>query len=399
MKIRAAILLCLIAALLLSACAVPVEVRQTDMPDTTDTTQPDITEPPAPTDGEAEDAWPSYRLEVEPLTLSIDGMQDGLLEIKDTQGDLVLFALQEKLLDAQGMYAYYRTTRLGIYNTVEQAVSALWTLENEGWYYLGAFSGTDSAVFACINDYTAAYPSDFSLIAFDEKQTPLHSLDSQYPMLASMSDGTVLFSYVENGGSFGVCAIRDGAINDVLKWVSDGDSVRPLGGEMSVCGERFAYPCVQDGQAVLVTADLNGETERQTLEYGKEKLDSFSLTAQGLVASLSLNEDTDEAERALTFYRKTGEPVSKKRRAADGALYRIAFDNIFGVAVDSFFNAYILYATNGRVDCHKLSDSELGELAPLNGTAVGFYVADDVSFYFYYRETQQLYRVTLAPAA
>ncbi len=56
MKIRATILLCLIAALLLSACAVPVEVRQTDMPDTTDTTQPDITEPPTPTDGEAEDA-------------------------------------------------------------------------------------------------------------------------------------------------------------------------------------------------------------------------------------------------------------------------------------------------------------------------------------------------------
>ena len=402
MRFRRMIAICLLAVLLLlSACNAPAEAGQTDAPDTSVPTDAptDMTEPSAD-DEAASDEWPSYRMDIEPIPLSIDGADDGILEIKDARGDRVLFALHEKLLDPQGMYAYYRTVSLGIYSTSEQTVTTLWTLETVGWYYAGALCAEDSAVFACMTDYSDAHPDAYSLIALGEAQNELCSLEGEYsPMLAAMPDGSVLFSYAQNDGAFGVRAILDGTVSDVLKWQSDGDSVQPLGGELSVCGESFAYPCVQDGQAVLITADLQGETAREPLEYGKEKLDSFSLTQQGLVASLSLNEGSDDAERALTFFRKTGEPLRLARQATDGALYRMAFDNIFGFAVDSLFDLYVLYASGDRIDCHKLTDDELGALAPLNGTTADIFVADDVSFCLYYPEAGQLFRVTLAPAA
>ena len=61
------------------------------------------------------------------------------------------------------------------------------------------------------------------------------------------------------------------------------------------------YKRQDHGQCVLIRADRSGELDRQTLIPKKEKLDSCYLTREGMVACLSIDEDTDQFHRELTL--------------------------------------------------------------------------------------------------
>ena len=49
---------------------------------------------------------------------------------------------------------------------------------------------------------------------------------------AALEDGTAVFSYVEPDGPFGVRAVSDGQVTDLLTWQT-GDRTEPLGGPCS----------------------------------------------------------------------------------------------------------------------------------------------------------------------
>ena len=55
----------------------------------------------------------------------------------------------------------------------------------------------------------------------------------------------------------------------------------------------------------------------------KEKLDSCYLTREGMVACLSIDEDTDQFHRELTLL--SAREDAQRRSGEDGALYRMRF--------------------------------------------------------------------------
>ena len=85
---------------------------------------------------------------------------------------------------------------------------------------------------------------------------------------------------------------------------------------MSVCGSEFGYVYADHGQCVLIRADRSGELDRQTLIPKKEKLDSCYLTREGMVACLSIDEDTDQFHRELTLL--SAREDAQRRSGEDG---------------------------------------------------------------------------------
>ncbi len=127
-------------------------------------------------------------------------------------------------------------------------------------------------------DYEHVYPSEYVLVLLGQDQKALPDISCTVQELWALEDGTAVFSYVEPDGQFGVRAVSDGQVTDLLTWQT-GDQTEPLGGgEMSVCGSEFGYVYADHGQCVLIRADRSGELDRQTLIPQEREADSCYLT-------------------------------------------------------------------------------------------------------------------------
>lgn len=395
---KGCILILVLLATILSACSSPTDVADHSETALSDSTSALPTENTTPVSSAPNDTqqWPTYRIEAAELPVNIRIPEGCSLELKDMRNGLLLFAMQEKQLDTDKLFAFFLTRFLGVYDTTKGEVIEQWEPQEPGWYFAGAFCGASEAVFARIDDYFNAIPSEYSVVSFGaDSQETLQSFSGEIQVLQHLDD-TALFSYYDSDGNFGVRSVDGSGVSDVLQWKTDQDRTMPLGGDLSVCGERFTYACVQGGQCVLLTADLSGELSRAALEYQTEKLDNLCLTPHGVVASLSLNEGTPDARRELVLFHDSGERYAVK---SYGALYRMAFSNIFGCAVDSFYQPYLITAAEDRIACRMLSDELPEEMQVLAGNPVFFFRGDDHTLYFYYTELQRLFQVFLAPAA
>lgn len=123
----------------------------------------------------------------------------------------------------------------------------------------------------------------------------------------------------------------------------------------------------------------------------KEKLDSCYLTREGMVACLSIDEDTDQFHRELTLL--SAREDAQRRSGEDGALYRMRFAGEFGLAVDYRFRLQLLRLEDGAVTCMSAPLPE--PLKDMGESAVNLYAAGDHTFYLFYRKEQKLYRVTV----
>lgn len=336
--------------LLLSACAAAgpqepstVSAAPTDAPT-------EVTE--APPDDAPQ--WPTYTVTADEVVLNFPMQGEARLELFDARGSLLLFALQEKHSSDDGFFTYYTTQAVGIYDTAASAVARQWKPAEAGWYYCGALTGTDTAVVARIDDYTNAVPSDYSVVSLrEERQEALQSFSGAIQVVQQFGDAA-LFSYYEADGKFGVRIVTNDAVQDFLTWQSEVETVMPLAGDLSVCGERFAYACVEAGQCVLLTADLTGELSRVTLEYQKEKFDNLCLTPNGLLVSLSLDEGTADTRRELALFDTKGHRQAVK---ASDPFYRMAFPNLLGSAVDAAYRPYLIAAAAVTASCSAPSPS------------------------------------------
>lgn len=343
--------------------------------------------------GVEETPWPRFDVTAEELMLSIPVAEGQRLEILDAQGALLLFALQEKHLSGDGNYATFTTALAGIYDSTTAEITAQWTPQEAGWYFTGALSRAGTAVFGRIDDYQNAVSSQASVVLFDAlRQETLQSFRGTVQVMQHLGEA-VLFSYSEADGRFGVRAVTQDVVQDLLGWQTDAAVTKPLGGDLSVCGERFTYAFVDGGQCVLLTADLSGEQSRVTLQSPGEKFDNLCLTPSGLVISLSLGEGTDDAHRELTLFKPNGERLSAK---ASSPFYRMAFADTLGAGVDHLFHGYLINAEEDRILFRSLFPLLPEGLSALDGEALRLLRGDDSTLYFYYTELQRCLRVSLS---
>ncbi len=333
----------------------------------------------------------TYTLEVQEIPLSPELEDTWEWIVLDTREDQVLFAVQEKHSVDEKMYSYRLTREIGIYDVEQACVTARWELETPGWYQAGALTGEGTACCAGAKDYEHVYPSEYGIILLGQDQKELPDISCTVQELWALEDGTAVFSYVEPNGQFGVRTVTNEQVTDLLTWQT-GDRTEPLGGgEMSVCGSEFGYVYADHGQCVLIRADCSGELDRQTLIPKKEKLDSCYLTQEGMVACLSIDEDTDQFHRKLTLLSARGD--AQRRSGEDGALYRMRFAGEFGLAVDYRFRLQLLRLEDGVVTCMSAPLPE--ELKNMGESAVNLYAAGDRTFYLFCHKEQKLYRVTV----
>ena len=316
--------------------------------------------------------------------------------VLDAKEEQILYAIQEKRINQEQMYSYRLTREIGIYDADRSQVTAQWQPETPGWYQAGAITGAGSACCAGAVDYTHVYPSEYVLVCLDQKQTELQTLHGTLQQLEALTDGTVVFSFVADTGRFGVGSVAAGQVQEILSRQTQGQT-EPLAGELSVSGTEFSYVYAEDGRCTLIRADRSVELQRWSLEPEKEKLDCCCLTPNGLLACLSLEEDTDAFRRELTFFPLQGDKTVLRRSGADGALYRIRFGETWGLAVNSSFHLQVLQADASAVACTAARLPEV--LEAQDGTAVHLNAADGASFYLFYPRSQELYRVSFPEAA
>lgn len=333
-----------------------------------------------------------YSLEAQEIPLPPDLEDTWEWIILDAQGDQVLFAVQERQVAQEQMYSYRLTREIGLYDVGQACVTARWEPETPAWYQAGAITGEGTACVAGAKDYEHVYPSEYGLVLLGQDQEEVPAISGTVQELRALEDGTAIFSFVKPDGRFGVRAISGREVTDLLTWQAGGQTEPLGGGELSVCGSEFGYVYAEDGRCVLVRAGLSGELERQSLVPGKEKLDSCHLTQEGMVACLSIDEDTDQFHRELTLL--SAREGAQRRSGGDGALYRMRFSGELGIAVDSRFRLQLLRLEDGAVTCMPAPLPE--ELERVNESTVDLYAAGDDVFYVFYSAERRLYRVSVA---
>lgn len=386
--------LLLLAAIAMTACSAP-SLESVPPSDTTTTPDAVSTVPTETGTVNPADWMPTYGLSVEPLPLPEVETENGFLEILDGRNNLVLCAEQLKILDQATMSSYFLTKKLGIYDTGSRQYLCTWVPETEGWYYAGGLISDHSALCAVREDYWNTYPAEFALIDFGDTQKRIENIVGEIQAVRSSKGGTVWVSSQVPDGSFGIGCYSGNVYSDVLSWECR-EGQEPMDGQITPCGVQTGFSCVTEGQCVLMALDEAGTGWEYRLEYLKERLDSFCLTPCGIVACLSVNQDTPDAHRALVLITNGDQCAELRRGALDGALYQMRFAGTMGVAVDYRWGIHVLAVKEDRLGTEPLNAPELAELLNQN---VRFFTADEASFYFFYPDAQRLFRVILAPSA
>jgi hypothetical protein len=360
-------------------------------PATSDDTSP--TETSAQDDPNAsEQAWaPTFACDVQVLPLPAVEQPDNVLEVLDGSGQLILFAEQTPTYGADGLFSAYQTQRIGIFDVSENQVVVSWEPQEDGWCCGGALESEQTAV--CILRQSEASQQD-ALYALGESQRCLLREDGELQFVKSAENGKIWLSFADHDGSFGIGSVQNGTYDTYATWQA-ADGTESLGGLLAVYDDTVGYYGAENGNGTIMIGDPSGITTRYPLEYETERMDSFCMTSNGVLACLSVGEGTKDAHRELVLWNADG-TQTVLRRAASGALYQMCYAKSFGVCVDSNWRVHILSTAEGQI-----FESTMQDVLPddLMEEAVWFCAADDFSFYFYYPYANQLLRVTVSPSA
>jgi len=240
------------------------------------------------------------------------------------------------------LYAFRQTMRVGIYDLTQKAATSLWTPQEPSVYQQGCLLGNGTALCSAALDYTFPITNEYALIRLDEEQTTVQTLSRTVQEMGRLQDGSAVFSYVDNSGTFGVRPITGNQADDVLTYtISEGSS--PLRGELSVWQNQFCYACEKDFCLTMVTVEGQQERSRIRLTQQTEKLDSFCLGEESVWACLSLNEGTNQAQRIMVRWSGENRQDLLRRPATDRPLYRLSSGGRTALTVDADCRLYALY--------------------------------------------------------
>lgn len=182
-----------------------------------------------------------------------------------------------------------------------------------------------------------------------------------------------------------VC-VRDGVLSDEL------DSLSPTldSAQISVFGEKLCYIQDRDETSYFTTVRADGSTVENEFHIQTEKLDSFCLTGQGILASMST-----KSGHKYVLMAPDGSRTTLERPGNDAALYRLTASGSSVLAVDPYFHLYAITAQDGQI---QLWSDVFGDLPDSDDQAVSFFSGTDDSFYLLY-SGNRLFRLTAAPEA
>lgn len=349
----------------------------------------------------AEAGEPDYTLQAIPFSFPEGLKEEQQLDILDTDGERLLYRLHESIRDG-GIHPPINQ-KLGLYSLSEDKILLelefpdAQTLQGgillpEGFAYCQttADSGEQEEIEYQIFRADGAGEAQLIDSGFYENGIGLP------PSFARLDSGDALYSYQQrrDGSSFFGLRRLDGAeqLHSLLE-LEKTEHTGPLNSEISTNGREYLYFLKQENAGVFYVGDAEHVISTSSLQPG-EKLVSCTLLEDGGVFLLSVQEDSPNWHKELSYRDLQGQPLSEEtdlnrlfylnRMCSNGK------DRI--LAVGDRFEIYNVWIEDGLIQKEKLDQSLFpGEL--LNQSLRFFHLSES-SYLLHYQQEDLLYLLT-----
>lgn len=318
------------------------------------------------------------------LTLDLEQTQSQSLFLMDARGSRLLFALSDQEIDPATTSVRHYSSSIFIYNAETEQIETVWTPEIEGDYQSGILTSDTTALCGVCLDPSGDNAD--TVVSLGAEQNIMAQVDGALDVPVRLGDPIAIFPYTEfESGEpvYHALSIQNNEIigNDV--WLTV-----PLAAS-SICysQDQVCYITEIDGKSYFITADENGEQCKNEFDPAVEKLDSFCLTPNGVLASMV----TDSSHKCVLF-RPDGTRITLDRPGDDTAVYRLRANSMAALGVDYRFD---LMAVVLQDDQLVVLDDICEEIVSAQaGSPISLRSPDSGTFYLFFSETGALYQVT-----
>lgn len=330
------------------------------------------------------DAVPGFSVEEIPLDLALTDTQSlYLLDAKDSR---LLFTVWDKQINYATTGSSRYTSSVFIFNADTGEIEKLWEPEIPGQYQSGILTGTDSAL-CCVCTDIESPAGNYAdhIVLLNSNQTIVAQVDGMLSAPSELDENTILVpyeNYADGISTYGLLCLSDGSVSDRFSWMENQmDSV-----QISAYGSSFCFIQDTGEKSCFVTADGNGELYRSVFDPSTEKIDSFCLTAQGVLASMQ----TDTGHSCILFSLDGTRSVLEDP-GFDSGLYRLRANQAATLAVDGQYQLYALTVRNGQLSLQSITE----DLLPKGAGAISLRTFGEDGFWLYYGSIPALYRVAV----
>ncbi len=383
-----AVVLVLCCLLLIGGCSNPAE--PTEKPAPAETSEPtgktDPAETPAATVPSEEI---SFRGEEIPLNAELSPEQS--LYLLDARGDRVLFTVWDQGPEGKASPTSRFTSSVFIYNTDTQQVETSWEPEIKGQYQSGVLTGEQSALCSVLPGPDMEAKGNV-LVSLDSAQKSIAQADGMPGAVRRIGGDNYMLPYAKNSDgaqTYGLICVTGDSQTHEFDWIAEDLAST----EIAVLGDKFCYIGEKDGKSFFVTADANGEICRNEFSPQQEKVTSFCLTPEGVLAGF----ETDEGCRCVLL-RENSERTELELPGECKALYRLCANEQAAVCTDP---DYLLWGVPAPGAALRSQEQLCADTLPLceKGDYLSLFAADESSFYVYFGHRPALFRLHVSKAA
>lgn len=322
---------------------------------------------------------------VDEIEVNIELSDNQTMYLLDVMDERLLFAIWDTVFDKLTNCTFHYTTAIVIYNADSQSVEKTWVPSSVYQCQSGVLTGVDTAICNIMTDITDPVGVANVMIRLSEEEAVVFEGSDALGVPSRLSDGNVLIPYVESANetiSYGILVVKyDGTIEE---YQPSGGSVDSM--SISVSDDRFCYIQDAESESYFVTANVKGEICRNVFDPTKEKIDSFCLTAEGVLVSIGEN----QKHRCVLL---KPDDTRIEQITYDNALYRLTQCDGAILGVNYSFDIYTVYWDTENIDVqHVFSEIEIPNDA---SKAVSIVAAGDNGFMLYWHDIPKLLRVLM----
>lgn len=322
----------------------------------------------------------------EELAIDVTLTESQSIFLMDAYGPRLLFCISDRQTGPVATTATFQSVSIFIYNSESQEVEISWEPEIVGHYQSGVLTSNSTALCGVCLDCDG-YNAD-TVISLGSEQKIIAQIDGALDAPAHLGIGISLFPYTVFENGVAVCkvlTIEENKIIDNPKWLNHTLAIS------SICyaEDRVCYISEIDERSYFVVADKDGELWRSEFDPSAEKLDSFCLTPDGVLASM----DVGSSHKCVLFG-DDGSRIELDMPGSKSAIYRLRSNSMTALGVDYKFNLMAVNFQNGGIS---ITENICSEITAFNtGSPISLRVSSKDTFFVFFPEKGTLYKVKTA---
>lgn len=307
------------------------------------------------------------------------------LYLLDARENHLLFTVWDKATDDENLNVLHYSTSVFIFNMDTGKVEATWIPDIIQQFQSGVLTSDTTALCSVCTDVEDPVGRADTMVALTNEMETIMTLGGPVEDLCRTEDGKIIVVYSEFESEtveYGVVCIDNGIVT------KDYDFINGLlnSGSISSFGDKLCYISEKDGTSWFVTVDEEGELYRNKFDSETEKLDSWCLTSNGVLASMM-----SDAGHKLVLLNPDGSRIVMDRSGDDSALYRLNANAQGGLAVDYRFRLHGFTQEGTEITITMNPCGE--EFADQMTGAISIFRCNEDSFIVFCNENQRLFLI------